>query len=296
MALAPVSFEYAWPQAALRGGIFVYWEVTIGAGEQPVDLLLPYWATMRFPMAGNWTHGNARDKLSPIGDAPLFHGLTDHATWIGGSGGSVFCIVLYPMFWSLLPKLSASTYANKVVPLSELLGDEAERLGTDLQIASSFADRVSIADAWLTQRFSEYGPNYYDLQAAKLMLALNEPGIDSVKKICTGLGVTQPQLVRLAQRYYGFTPKLLIRRERFLRMLFTMERRPYAEWPQFIDEQYVDQSHMIRDFKDFTGLAPSQYFAHPRPILSVAAEAIKRFLAGESGPASTAAKLMTQDD
>jgi methylphosphotriester-DNA--protein-cysteine methyltransferase len=200
------------------------------------------------------------------------------------------------MFWSLFPKLSASDYANKVVDLSAIIGEDAGRLGAALRGCSGFAERVAMADQWLGKLFGVHAPNFFDIQAAKLMPALNDPEVDSVAKICALLGASQSQLVRLAQRYYGFTPKLLIRRERFLRMLFTMERRPYAEWPQFIDAQYVDQSHMIRDFKDFTGLSPGQYFAHQRPILSVAAEAIKRFLAGESEPASTAAKLVSHDD
>jgi hypothetical protein len=41
---------------------------------------------------------------------------------------------------------------------------------------------------------------------------------------------------------------------------------------------------MIRDFKDFTGLAPSQYFDLERPILGVAAREILKFLAETGGP------------
>jgi hypothetical protein len=41
-------------------------------------------------------------------------------------------------------------------------------------------------------------------------------------------------------------PKSLLRRQRFLRMLGTLHVRPYSEWGDFLDPQYVDQSHMVR--------------------------------------------------
>lgn len=295
MAQAPVAFRYAWPAPALRGGVFVYWEVTIGTGTPPVDLLLPYWATMRFPIAGDWLHGETHQHIGPVPPGPLFHGLTNRATWIGGSGGSVFCIVLFPMFWASRPGLSASDFANKVTGLSAVLGEDAARLGDALKGCAGFEERVRAADIWLDDFFERNPPSSRDRRAGMLMQALNDPEADSVANLCARLGLSQTQLSRIAMRCYGFTPKLLIRRERFLRMLFTMERRPYAEWPDFIDAQYVDQSHMIRDFKDFTGLTPGQYFALERPILSVAAEAIKHFLAGEAEPASTAIRRIRED-
>jgi hypothetical protein len=74
----------------------------------------------------------------------------------------------------------------------------------------------------------------------------------------------------LSKRGFGFPPKLLLRRQRFLRMLGTLHARPYDEWPDFIDPQYVDQSHMIRDFGFFLGMPPRRYFAMDRPILRAA--------------------------
>ena len=55
-----------------------------------------------------------------------------------------------------------------------------------------------------------------------------------------------------------------------LRMLGTLHARPYEQWADFIDPQYVDQSHMIRDFQYFLGMSPSRYFAQDRPILKAA--------------------------
>lgn len=47
-----------------------------------------------------------------------------------------------------------------------------------------------------------------------------------------------------------------------------MEGMSVGQWPHFLDPQYVDQSHMIRDFHKFIGMSPTQYFAMERPLLA----------------------------
>ena len=47
-------------------------------------------------------------------------------------------------------------------------------------------------------------------------------------------------------------------------MLAVLEQRPYAELRLFLDLGYCDQSHFIRDFKAFFGMAPTRYFAANR--------------------------------
>ena len=42
-------------------------------------------------------------------------------------------------------------------------------------------------------------------------------------------------------------------------------------WADLIDERYYDQSHLVRDFHRFMGMAPSAYFALPREMLEPAA-------------------------
>ncbi|MBK8630733.1 MAG: AraC family transcriptional regulator [Sphingomonadales bacterium] len=294
--MTDVAFQYAWPAAPLRGSLHVYWEVTVGTGGPVKDLLLPYGATMRFPLAGRWWHGESPAKLHKIDGQALFHGLTDEARWIGGSGGKAFCIVLFPLFWSALPDARAADYANKVCPLSELIGARADDLHQHLKDAASFEERCARADRWFSEWLCALPPDPRNAHVAGLMAALNDPDVNSVAMLCARLDLPQARLARLALRFFGFPAKTLLRRERFLRMLFTMERRPYAEWPDFIDAQYVDQSHLIRDFKDFTGMAPGQYFDLERPILSVAAEAIRKFLAGEAGPATHAVRRINDDE
>jgi methylphosphotriester-DNA--protein-cysteine methyltransferase len=101
--------------------------------------------------------------------------------------------------------------------------------------------------------------------------ALLDQEVGSVSQIADHLGVTLLQLERLSKRVFGFSPKLLIRRQRFLRTLALLMRQPSAKWADILDPQYHDQAHFNRDFQRFFGMAPKQYLALDKPIVLAAA-------------------------
>lgn len=110
---------------------------------------------------------------------------------------------------------------------------------------------------------SPQDPRYRGSQSARLAAWIEHPDTGSVEQICAALGMSHARLARLSRRAFGDTPKLLIRRARLMRMVAILEIRPYREWRDFLDWRYVDQSHFIRDFKHFLGLAPRDYSALP---------------------------------
>lgn len=70
------------------------------------------------------------------------------------------------------------------------------------------------------------------------------------------LGVSPRQLRRISQLHLGLSPKEFARVARFQATLQQMSTRtPWPEWPQF----YYDQSHFIREFKNFAGTTPANF-------------------------------------
>ena len=74
-------------------------------------------------------------------------------------------------------------------------------------------------------------------------------------------------LERLCGRYFGFPPKLLLRRQRFLRSLAQFMLHSAGSWSKALDWQYYDQAQFVRDFRSFMGTTPSEYADTPHPIL-----------------------------
>jgi AraC-like DNA-binding protein len=275
----PIRFHFAPVSPELASNLVIYWEVETTVPGPIEDLMHPDWANIRFQLSGNWHHGPTRATLAPVENFATLTGTTDRGYWARGENGSGFCIMLYPLAWSRLLGADASHYLNKIVPLADVLGDAANTLSAAIRSAKTFGERVAISNAFFLKRLRESGAHARDAEILAIFMAVSNPDCTTVEDLTERTGIAQARLARLCKRTFGLAPKMILRRERFLRMLRTMEVRSYKEWQLFLDPQYVDQSHMIRDFKRFIGYPPSHYFALERPMLESSIEALKRLWA-----------------
>jgi AraC-like DNA-binding protein len=97
--------------------------------------------------------------------------------------------------------------------------------------------------------------------------ALRDPDVSSVAELGERVELEPRSLQRLCLRYFGFPPKLLLRRQRFLRSLSRFMLHNGGSWSAAIDGQYHDQAHFVRDFRAFMGMTPSEYAERPHPII-----------------------------
>jgi len=74
-------------------------------------------------------------------------------------------------------------------------------------------------------------------------------------------------LQRLTNRAFGFPPKILLRRARFLRSLHAMRASRRGEASSVIDPAYTDYSHFVRDSQDFLGMSPQAFLNFDMPLM-----------------------------
>ena len=97
--------------------------------------------------------------------------------------------------------------------------------------------------------------------------ALVDPAVDSVAQLSDRAGISQRTLERLCHRFFGFSPKRLLRRQRFMRSLADFMLHARNNWTAAIDPHYHDQAHFVRDFRAFMTMSPSEYAALDHPIV-----------------------------
>ena len=102
---------------------------------------------------------------------------------------------------------------------------------------------------------------------------LVDPAVTTVAELADRAEMGVRSLERLCARAFGFTPKLLLRRQRFLRSLAHFMLDPSLKWLTAMDYQYHDQAHFVRDFRRFMGMTPTAYGKLEHPLLSAAARA-----------------------
>lgn len=263
----PIQFRFAPVAAGLEQVALIHWEVATTVDGPVIDQLHPDYANIRFKLAGDWAYGSQRSRLVPVTDFATATGPTSQGQWAQVENGHGFNITLLPLAWLRLFNGRAAEWHNRLTPLAELMGEAAGDWANAMAAAPDFEARVACANAALLALWEASEPHPREAALAAIGEALLDPDCATVEELGRRADLPRHSLCRLTRRTYGMLPKQLLRRERFLRMLRTMEVRSVREWQSFLDPQYVDQSHMIRDFKFFLGISPSRYFALERPML-----------------------------
>jgi AraC-like DNA-binding protein len=90
-----------------------------------------------------------------------------------------------------------------------------------------------------------------------------DPRTARVKETVQRTGYSPKQFIKLFEQHVGLTPKLFCRLLRFQSALDQINGQAAIDWAKTAaDRGYYDQSHLIRDFREFAGMTPSEY----RPV------------------------------
>jgi len=235
-------------------------------GSLVEDHLHPEWAVMRFTVQGE-------PPVAQIGRGPLRQtwpfvasGPTSKAIRFGLATSQIWGLGLQPAGFAKFIPVPAHTLADRIVSGE----DDAFALFTPLMhiMTSEIGDPEAAArriEALLLAQVEHKATNEHRILACQA--ALRDTDIASVAELCERIDVNQRSLERLCSRYFGFPPKMLLRRQRFLRSLaqFTVARE--GSWSRSLDGHYCDQAHFVRDFKAFMDMTPSEYADMPHPVL-----------------------------
>lgn len=236
------------------------------------DQLHPEWAALRFTQRGRAPIAGVTPD--PIAETwPLVaSGPTSRAIRFGLRQSRVWGLGLHPAGWARYVAARASDLADRIVNAGELAAFAAFHPVIDLvRAASDDADETARQiNALLLD--SPGRPPAAEPTILACQAALRDPEMGDVAMLAEHLCIGRRSLERLCARYFGFPPKLLLRRQRFLRslarfMLARQEGGALQNWSQALDVQYFDHAHFVRDFRSFMGMTPTEYAAAPHPIL-----------------------------
>jgi AraC-like DNA-binding protein len=240
-------------------------QLTVPEGRRVVDWLQPEWGNLRI-FSGDMPVAQVGDGQEVRDACFMVTGPSAKATRFELGSTRMWGIGLLPLGWARLVRRPAADYANlladaerhpdfvRFAALREVFtaveGDEAQ-YDYVIEFLRRFAPPV------------EDGPKIRAVHAAMV-----EHGLASVTELAELAGLSVRALERVCRRHFGFPPKLLLRRQRFMRSLAAWMLAGAGKWTAAIDELYTDQAHFNRDFHAFMGMAPSAYAALPHPVLS----------------------------
>ena len=224
-------------------------------------MFFPAWVNMRFAIdADPWTVRIGPRLFNP--EEPALFGPTSRSGYVDTGSGALIGIGFTPMGWARLFARDASRFADRVSPLAEAIGHEANELSAALR---EQCHPPEIFDAWLCDRLTRSEPE--PELVAQVLEQIGDPGVTTVATLAANVGMAERLLERFIRRNFGFTPKLLLRRGRFLRALMKIQGLERGTWSSAVSAAgYYDQSHFLRDCRLFLGMPLSKFTSLPKPI------------------------------
>lgn len=235
-------------------------------GELIEDYIHPEWTAMRFclgsvPIACVGP-GELRPQWPFVASGP-----TSKSLHFGVASGKIWGLGLLPAGWAKFAAGEVRRLTDRTVD-----GSADPALALFQPIQAIVADLSLDADA-KAERINDFLMGHLDRPFPQQELvfacqeALRDPDMANVAELGERLGINARMLERLCARYFGFPPKMLLRRQRFLRSLASFMLGGRRDWSSALDGQYYDQAQFVKDFRAFMGMTPSEYAAMPHPIM-----------------------------
>ena len=231
-------------------------------------MLFPDWATVKFHQGGPLEIENfAGQRVSDtnfIAGGPQAQG-----AWIKFGTLRQWGAMMQPAGWTQFIRLPAVDFVNGLFdghthPVFEQFRPLADLIFKDKPNLDAEAKRL---DQFFLEILDEPQPEE-ELVREVFFCAL-DPQIRNVTDFADSLGISRRQLERVCKRHMGFTPKFLLRRQRFRRSLSHFFSDPTLRWIGAIDDSYHDQAQFVRDFKQFMGMRPKEFAALDKPLQTV---------------------------
>lgn len=210
-------------------------------------------------------------RFGPLDRASLY-GPTSRAFRTETHGGIAVGIGLSALGWARMTVRSAGDFHNRVVPLAGVAGPAiSTRLADGLDLLDDDAKIKPLLDSILPSLFRRPHPRE-DLIRAFGALTVTD-GVIEMKDVADRLDIPTHELRRMATRYFGMPPKLLLRRARFLRSFIRLITDAGLNDYSKIDSSYFDASHFLRDAGTFLGTTPRRFVASETVFLKASLRA-----------------------
>ncbi|MBW8880361.1 MAG: AraC family transcriptional regulator [Asticcacaulis sp.] len=161
--------------------------------------------------------------------------------------------------------VEASELSNEIVALDDVLGRIVGELRERLYEAPNVAARFALMDQVLTGLIRRR-PDVERIAPALKVLD-DSHGLAPVANLGDLADISQKHMISLFNRIIGVSPKKLARLYRMQHLLRAVDGPNPVTWTTVAqDYLFFDQAHFNKDFKRFTGYAPTEYLERRRRI------------------------------
>lgn len=213
-------------------------------------------AQFRFHLAGDGAYHFPAGHIVEAAPVTIIGPTTAPVTGTSSGPLLVFGWGMTPSGWAALMGKDAGCYVDTAFDARQIFGDSIMELHKQLAEAADFAAQLAIGERAAMGIYRESGSAPFEFTAIvdAWLLANIDPDVDALAE---QTGLSPRQLERMTKRFYGMPPKKLARKYRALRAAQALSQGDSLDDTD-IGLAFYDQSHLIREVKQFTGLTPGE--------------------------------------
>ena len=179
----------------------------------------------------------------------------------------VFSVLFKPHGLAMFFDLPVHELHDRCVPLRFVFKKKVDELENRLAEANSFAARIRIVEFYLLSLLEKKrNQNYFQRIEHSVTLINQSRGVANIDFLASEACLSRKQFERIFSYQVGTSPKQFMKIVRFQHVL---EEKAQNKNMGLIDLThkcgFYDQSHMINNFKELSGLSPKQYFNECEP-------------------------------
>jgi len=175
--------------------------------------------------------------------------------------GKIFGIRFHPAAAAFLLKEDVSRFNDEVVEISGVVGNSIVHLHEQLVEAASVNEQIKLVETYLIKRLLA-NPKAIE-KISLVQKVMHEMGredfFDNISNVAARHGISSRYLQKVFVQYTGLSPKLSAKINRFQNSLVLLGKKDLSLIDVAYRCGYFDQSHFIREFRAFTGHAPSGF-------------------------------------
>lgn len=250
------------PSTELADFVKCYWTLTAPASEERQRIVPDGCMEMIFH-CGDLYRQFLPDGSSVIQPSAFVFGQITQPLEIAPMGNTnIFAVRFHPNGFIPFATISIKQMENKTTDLSTLFGDSGRDVCEMVMKDIDTSQRISIIESFLLAQLQlQETTDRIAALSVQTLLALN--GQLSVDELADQVQINRRQLERKFATVIGMSPKQLAKIMRLQATLKMMEERRFDSLTELAYENgYFDQAHFIKDFKEFTGVTPSEFYAN----------------------------------
>ncbi|MBK5720454.1 AraC family transcriptional regulator [Dysgonomonas sp. Marseille-P4677] len=253
------TFSFILPSPLLSPYIKHYWILKINETNPISERIIPTGFMQLVFHRGDKMKSLTHNKLQP---QSFICGQSDSYTNLESTGKvNMIVVVFHPFGAKTFFPMSMNEFYGMNISLKDLGDQSLKELEERIHETPDNYEAIKLIEEYLTPRLYRFD-NYNSKRISKVIDSINSKHQPNITQLSNIACLSYKQFNRIFTEYVGVTPKEFTRIIRFQRTLYMLQQNPNIDIMQIIvDCGYYDQSHLIKEFRNFSGYTPFEFIA-----------------------------------